>query len=137
MINKHLIKSLQSLGKWNKDTKDKIIYEKGSVQNMDIPDELKQIYRTAWEIPTRSIIDMAADRGPYIDQSQSMNLFVENPTTAKLSSMHMYSWKKGLKTGMYYLRTRAKASAIQFTLDPTKYSGPVCKMEEGCVVCSS
>ena len=137
MINKHLIKSLQTLGKWNKDTKDKIIYEKGSVQNLDIPDELKQIYRTAWEIPTRSIIDMAADRGPYIDQSQSMNLFVENPTTAKLSSMHMYSWKKGLKTGMYYLRTRAKASAIQFTLDPTKYSGPVCKMEEGCVVCSS
>jgi len=136
MINKHLIKSLQSLGKWNKDTKDRIIYEKGSVQNLDIPDELKQIYRTAWEIPTRSIIDMAADRGPYIDQSQSMNLFVENPTTAKLSSMHMYSWKKGLKTGMYYLRTRAKASAIQFTLDPTKYSGPVCKMEEGCVVCS-
>ena len=137
MINKHLIKSLQTLGKWNKDTKDKIIYEKGSVQNLDIPDELKQIYRTAWEIPARSIIDMAADRGQYIDQSQSMNLFVENPTTAKLSSMHMYSWKKGLKTGMYYLRTRAKASAIQFTLDPTKYSGPVCKMEEGCVVCSS
>lgn len=136
MINKHLVKDLQKIGKWNKDTKDKIIFEKGSVQNLDIPDNLKQIYRTAWEIPARSIIDMAADRGPYIDQSQSMNLFVENPTTAKLSSMHMYSWKKGLKTGMYYLRTRAKASAIQFTLDPTKYSGPVCKMEEGCVVCS-
>jgi ribonucleoside-diphosphate reductase alpha chain len=136
MINKHLVRDLQKIGKWNKDTKDKIIFEKGSVQNLDIPDDLKQIYRTAWEIPARSIIDMAADRGPYIDQSQSMNLFVENPTTAKLSSMHMYSWKKGLKTGMYYLRTRAKASAIQFTLDPTKYSGPVCKMEEGCVVCS-
>jgi len=136
MINKHLVRDLQKIGKWNKDTKDKIVFEKGSVQNLDIPDELKQIYRTAWEIPARSIIDMAADRGPYIDQSQSMNLFVENPTTAKLSSMHMYSWKKGLKTGMYYLRTRAKASAIQFTLDPTKYSGPVCKMEEGCVVCS-
>lgn len=136
MINKHLIKSLQSLGKWNKDTKDKIIYEKGSVQNLNIPDNIKEIYKTAWEIPARSIIDMAADRGPYIDQSQSMNLFVENPTTAKLSSMHMYAWKKGLKTGMYYLRTRAKASAIQFTLDPIKYSGPVCKMEEGCVVCS-
>jgi ribonucleoside-diphosphate reductase alpha subunit len=136
MINKHLVKDLQKIGKWNKDTKDKIVFEKGSVQNLDIPDNLKQIYRTAWEIPARSIIDMAADRGPYIDQSQSMNLFVENPTTAKLSSMHMYAWKKGLKTGMYYLRTRAKASAIQFTLDPTKYSGPVCKMEEGCVVCS-
>ena len=136
MINKHLVRDLQKIGKWNKDTKDKIIFEKGSVQNLDIPDDLKQIYRTAWEIQARSIIDMAADRGPYIDQSQSMNLFVENPTTAKLSSMHMYSWKKGLKTGMYYLRTRAKASAIQFTLDPTKYSGPVCKMEEGCVVCS-
>ena len=136
MINKHLVKDLQKINKWNKDTKDKIVFEKGSVQNLDIPENLKEIYRTAWEIPARSIIDMAADRGPYIDQSQSMNLFVENPTTAKLSSMHMYSWKKGLKTGMYYLRTRAKASAIQFTLDPTKYSGPVCKMEEGCVVCS-
>lgn len=137
MINKHLVKDLIKINKWNKDTKDKIIYDKGSVQNLDIPDRLKEIYRTAWEIPTRSIIDMAADRGPYIDQSQSMNLFVENPTTAKLSSMHMYAWKKGLKTGMYYLRTRAKASPIQFTLDPTKYGGDVCKMEEGCVVCSA
>ena len=139
MINKHLVKDLIKIDKWNKDIKDKIIYDKGSVQNLDIPDRLKEIYRTAWEIPTRSIIDMAADRGPYIDQSQSMNLFVENPTTAKLSSMHMYAWKKGLKTGMYYLRTRAKASPIQFTLDPTKYNdnGPSCKMEEGCVVCSA
>lgn len=137
MINKHLVKDLIKIDKWNKDIKDKIIYDKGSVQNLDIPDRLKEIYRTAWEIPTRSIIDMAADRGPYIDQSQSMNLFVENPTTAKLSSMHMYAWKKGLKTGMYYLRTRAKASPIQFTLDPTKYGGDVCKMEEGCVVCSA
>ena len=139
MINKHLVKDLIKIDKWNKDIKDKIIYDKGSVQNLDIPDRLKEIYRTAWEIPTRSVIDMAADRGPYIDQSQSMNLFVENPTTAKLSSMHMYAWKKGLKTGMYYLRTRAKASPIQFTLDPTKYNdnGPSCKMEEGCVVCSA
>jgi ribonucleoside-diphosphate reductase alpha subunit len=137
MINKHLVKDLIKIDKWNKDIKDKIIYDKGSVQNLDIPDRLKEIYRTVWEIPTRSIIDMAADRGPYIDQSQSMNLFVENPTTAKLSSMHMYAWKKGLKTGMYYLRTRAKASPIQFTIDPTKYGGPVCKMEEGCVVCSA
>ena len=135
MINKHLVKDLIKIDKWNKDIKDKIIYDKGSVQNLDIPDRLKEIYRTVWEIPTRSIIDMAADRGPYIDQSQSMNLFVENPTTAKLSSMHMYAWKKGLKTGMYYLRTRAKASPIQFTLDPTKYNA--CKMEEGCVVCSA
>jgi ribonucleoside-diphosphate reductase alpha subunit len=138
MINKHLVKDLIKIDKWNKDIKDKIIYDKGSVQNLDIPDRLKEIYRTVWEIPTRSIIDMAADRGPYIDQSQSMNLFVENPTTAKLSSMHMYAWKKGLKTGMYYLRTRAKASPIQFTIDPTKYGGgAACKMEEGCVVCSA
>jgi ribonucleoside-diphosphate reductase alpha subunit len=138
MINKHLVKDLIKIDRWNKDIKDKIIYDKGSVQNLDIPDRLKEIYRTVWEIPTRSIIDMAADRGPYIDQSQSMNLFVENPTTAKLSSMHMYAWKKGLKTGMYYLRTRAKASPIQFTIDPSKYGGgPACKMEEGCVVCSA
>jgi ribonucleotide reductase alpha subunit len=139
MINKHLVKDLRKIGKWDKDIKDNIIANGGSVQQLDIPDRIKEIYRTAWEIPTRSIIDMAADRGAYIDQSQSMNLFVESATTSKLSSMHMYSWKKGLKTGMYYLRTRPKAKPVQFTLDPSKYgstNGPVCRMEEGCISCS-
>jgi ribonucleotide reductase alpha subunit len=139
MINKHLVKDLRKIDKWDKDIKDNIIANGGSVQQLDIPDRLKEIYRTAWEIPTRSIIDMAADRGAYIDQSQSMNLFVESATTSKLSSMHMYAWKKGLKTGMYYLRTRPKAKPVQFTLDPSKYgstNGPVCRMEEGCISCS-
>ena len=133
MVNKHLVKDLQKIDKWNKETKDQIIRDGGSVQSLDIPDKLKDIYKTVWEISSRSIIDMAAERGPYIDQSQSMNLFIENPTTAKLSSIHMYSWKKGLKTGMYYLRTRAKAKPVQVTLDPE-----VCQRDnpDGCLMCS-
>ena len=130
MINKHLVKDLQKLGKWNKEVKDQIIRDGGSVQDLDIPDKMKLVYRTVWEIPQKSLIDMAADRAPYIDQSQSMNLFMEDPTNAKLSSMHMYTWSKGLKTGMYYLRTRPKAKPIQVTV-------PVCRMEEGCILCSS
>ena len=132
MINKHLVRDLQKIDKWNKETKDLIIKAGGSVQSLDIPDQLKDIYRTVWEISQKSIIDMAADRGPFIDQSQSMNLFVESPTVAKLSSMHIYGWKKGLKTGMYYLRTRAKAKPVQVTISPDA----VCRMEEGCAVCS-
>jgi ribonucleotide reductase alpha subunit len=133
MVNKHLVRDLQKIDKWNKETKDQIIRDGGSVQALDIPDKLKGIYKTVWEISSRSIIDMAAERGPYIDQSQSMNLFVENPTTAKLSSIHMHSWKSGLKTGMYYLRTRAKAKPVQVTLDPE-----VCRRDnpDGCLMCS-
>jgi ribonucleoside-diphosphate reductase alpha subunit len=133
MVNKHLVRDLQKIDKWNKETKDQISRDGGSVQALDIPDKLKGIYKTVWEISSRSIIDMAAERGPYIDQSQSMNLFVENPTTAKLSSIHMHSWKSGLKTGMYYLRTRAKAKPVQVTLDPE-----VCRRDnpDGCLMCS-
>ena len=116
MVNKHLVKSLQAIGKWNSDVKTEIVRNGGSVQSLDVPDRLKEIYRTVWEIPQKSLIDMSADRGPYIDQSQSLNIFMENPTMAKLSSMHFYGWKKGLKTGMYYLRTRAKARAQQVTV---------------------
>lgn len=117
VVNKHLVKDLQKVNLWNKSTKDQIIKDGGSIQNIpEISDELKQMYRTVWEIPMRSIIDMSADRGPYICQSQSLNLFVENPSVAKLSSMHLYAWKKGLKTGMYYLRTRAKAKPQQVTV---------------------
>ena len=136
MVNKHLVKDLQKINRWNKETKDQIIRDGGSVQALDIPDNLKEIYRTVWEISPRSIIDMAADRGVYIDQSQSMNLFVENPTTAKLSSIHMYSWKKGLKTGMYYLRTRAKAKPVQVTLEPEAVQACRRDNPEGCLMCS-
>ena len=113
----------------------------GSVQGLDIPDKLKEIYRTVWEIPQKSIIDMAANRGAFIDQSQSLNIFMENATMAKLSSMHMYGWKKGLKTGMYYLRTRAKAKPIQVTVPvakPTEEEKLACSLAnpEGCLMCS-
>jgi ribonucleoside-diphosphate reductase alpha subunit len=120
MVNKHLVKDLQGIYKWNKEIKTEIIRNGGSVQTLDIPERLKEIYRTVWEISQKSIIDMSADRGPFIDQSQSLNIFMENPTLAKLSSMHFYGWKKGLKTGMYYLRTRAKAHAQQVTVPITK-----------------
>jgi len=141
MINKHLVRDLQKLGLWSKDLKNGIIAANGSVQHIEgLPDQLKAVYRTAWEIPQKSIIDMAADRGAYIDQSQSMNIFMENPSMAKLSSMHMYGWRKGLKTGMYYLRTRAKAQPIKFTLDPeaVKAATLACSREnpEACMMCS-
>jgi ribonucleoside-diphosphate reductase alpha subunit len=118
MINKHLVKDLQAIGKWNGDIKNQIIRDGGSVQGLDIPQYLKDIYKTAWEMSQKVLIDMSADRGIYVCQSQSLNIFMENPSMAKLSSMHMYGWKKGLKTGMYYLRTRAKAKPIQYTLEP-------------------
>ena len=147
MINKHLVKDLQKLGMWTPEIKNEIVRAGGSVQQLAIPDELKVVYRTVWEIPQKSIIDMAADRGAYIDQSQSLNIFMENPTLAKLSSMHMYGWKKGLKTGMYYLRTRAKARAQQVTVPvaaatvpskPTEEQILACSREnpESCVMCS-
>jgi ribonucleoside-diphosphate reductase alpha chain len=116
VINKHLVRDLQALGLWSRDLKTEIVRDGGSVQGLAIPDELKARYRTAWEIPQKSILDMSADRGAYVCQSQSLNIFMENPTMAKLSSMHMYGWRKGLKTGMYYLRTRAKAKAQQVTV---------------------
>ena len=141
MINKHLVKDLQKLGLWSPAMKMEIIRHGGSVQQLDIPESLKAIYRTAWEIPQKSILDMAADRGAYIDQSQSLNIFMENPTVAKISSMHMYGWKKGLKTGMYYLRTRAKAKPQQVTVtpvQPTKEQILACSLAnpEACEMCS-
>ena len=154
VVNKHLVKDLQALGLWNKAIKDLIIKNGGSIQSIDgIPEKLKAMYRTVWEIPMKSIIDMSADRGAFIDQSQSLNLFMENPTVAKLSSMHMYAWKKGLKTGMYYLRTRAKAKPQQVTLSPvaaptaqqlSSASSPTAEEKlacslanpEGCLMCS-
>jgi ribonucleoside-diphosphate reductase alpha chain len=120
IINKHLLKDLVKLGLWSDTMKQKIIQLNGSVQNIpEIPQDIKDIYKTVWEIKQRVLIDMAADRGAYIDQSQSLNVFVEDPNFAKLSSMHFYAWSKGLKTGMYYLRSKSAADAIKFTLDQT------------------
>ena len=139
MVNKHLIRDLHKLDMWNPTIKNEIIRAGGSVQSLDgIPDTLKSIYRTVWEIPQKSILDMAADRGAYIDQSQSLNIFMENPSVAKLSSMHFYGWKKGLKTGMYYLRTRAKAKAQQVTITPpvATTASPAPPTEEQILACS-
>ena len=126
VVNKHLVDDLKKVGLWSKDMKDLMVKAGGSIQNIvDIPDDIKNLYKTVWEISQKCIIDMAADRGRFIDQSQSMNLFMESPTMSKLSSMHMYAWKAGLKTGMYYLRSKAKARPIQFSLEPD------------CVACSA
>lgn len=166
IVNKHLLKDLVSLGLWTNNMKNKIIAANGSIQNIDeIPADIKELYKTVWEIKQRNLIDMAADRGAYICQSQSLNLFVDSPTTSKLTSMHFYGWKKGLKTGMYYLRSQAATQAVQFTvekqgsqevspvipnmqaanastttatdIEPTQVDGPVCTMQDGCISCGS
>jgi ribonucleoside-diphosphate reductase alpha chain len=162
VVNKHLLKDLVDLNLWNDDMKNKIISYNGSIQQIDdIPAEIKEIYKTVWEIRQRNIIDMAADRGAYICQSQSLNLFVETPSASKLTSMHFYAWKSGLKTGMYYLRTQAASQAVQFTVEKQggkmveplvnqhnlkvvegssnveDVAGPTCSMQDGCVTCSA
>ncbi len=177
VVNKHLLNDLIRLNLWDEEMKEALIASNGSVQHIEgLPQELKDRYKTVWEISQKAIIDMSADRGAYICQSQSLNLFVENATMAKLSSMHFYAWQKGLKTGMYYLRSKAAVEPIKFSLSEKhhrKYvttgedqnsgipeapkmseqvqtkslddmtpsmdaaSGPVCTMEEGCVMCGS
>eukprot|EP00316_Scyphosphaera_apsteinii_P008057 CAMPEP_0119310340 /NCGR_PEP_ID=MMETSP1333-20130426/18895_1 /TAXON_ID=418940 /ORGANISM="Scyphosphaera apsteinii, Strain RCC1455" /LENGTH=786 /DNA_ID=CAMNT_0007314509 /DNA_START=39 /DNA_END=2399 /DNA_ORIENTATION=+ len=118
VVNQHLLRDLMERGLWTDEIRNQIIAHNGSVQNIpEVPDDLKALYRTCWEMKMRALIDMAADRGAFIDQSQSFNVFMTEPNYAKLSSMHFYAWKKGLKTGMYYLRTRAAADAIKFTVD--------------------
>lgn len=118
VVNRHLLKDLIGLGLWNDDMRQRLMASNGSVQHIpEIPDHIKDLYKTTWEISMKAIIDMAADRGAFICQSQSLNLFVENPNFGKLSSMHFYAWQKGLKTGMYYLRTKAAVDPIKFTLD--------------------
>lgn len=121
VVNKHLLKDLIQAGLWNESMKNRIIAANGSIQNIPgIPQNIKDLYKTVWEISQKVIIDMAADRGAYICQSQSMNLFLQEPNFGKLTSMHFYSWKKGLKTGIYYLRSKAATSAIQFTVDKSQ-----------------
>jgi ribonucleoside-diphosphate reductase alpha chain len=117
IVNQHLLRDLIGLGLWNDEMKEQLMAANGSVQNIEgIPQHMKDLYKTVWEISQKVIIDMAADRGAYVCQSQSLNLFLENPNFAKLSSMHFYAWKKGLKTGMYYLRSKAAVDPIKFTL---------------------
>lgn len=165
VVNKHLLKDLVDLNLWNDEMKNRIMQQNGSIQKIEeIPADIKEIYKTVWEIKQRTIIDMAADRGAYICQSQSLNLFVDTPTTSKLTSMHFYAWKKGLKTGMYYLRTKAASQAVQFTVEKqggkameplvdthnlsviennngtvedAVVVGATCTMQDGCVSCSA
>ncbi|KYG77659.1 MULTISPECIES: ribonucleoside-diphosphate reductase subunit alpha [Roseivirga] len=125
VVNKHLMKDLIELGLWSADMKNKLIAAKGSVQNIkEIPDNIKELYKTVWEISQKAIIDMSADRGAYICQSQSLNIHIQDPNFGKMTSMHFYAWKKGLKTGMYYLRSRAATDAIQFTVDKAAAAAP-------------
>lgn len=148
VVNKYLLQDLIDRGLWNKNMKEQIILHDGSIQDIsNIPDDLKDVYKTVWEIKQKNVIDMAADRGAFIDQSQSLNVFLEDPDYKKLTSMHFYSWQKGLKCGLYYLRTRPKSNTQKFTIDPTlkkAQQGPpaatakkvVCT-DEVCTMCSS
>lgn len=125
IVNKHLMKDLIKLGLWSSDMKNKLIAAQGSVQDIpDIPENIKALYKTVWEISQKAIIEMSSDRGAYICQSQSLNIHIQDPNFGKLTSMHFYAWKKGLKTGMYYLRSKAATSAIQFTVDKAAASAP-------------
>jgi ribonucleoside-diphosphate reductase alpha chain len=121
VVNKHLLEDLVKLGLWNNEMKEEIIRANGSIQNIDaIPSDLKELYKTVWEMKMKDIIDMSRHRGYFIDQSQSLNLFMQDPDFGKLTSMHFYAWKSGLKTGMYYLRTKSAVNAIQFTVSKKK-----------------
>ena len=136
IVNKHLLKDLVKEGLWDKSMRQKIMAANGSVQNIEeVPEALKQLYKTAWEISQKSIIEQAADRGAYICQSQSLNIFMENANFGKLTSMHFYGWEKGLKTGMYYLRTKAATDAIKFTVDKDVIAKSTSKSKEE-IACS-
>lgn len=140
IVNKHLLKDLVREGLWNKDMRQKIMASNGSIQNInEIPQHLKDLYKTAWEISQKAIIDQAADRGAFICQSQSLNIFMENANFGKLTSMHFYGWEKGLKTGMYYLRTKAATDAIKFTIDKnvvTETAAQVLENQQAAIACS-
>lgn len=145
VVNQHLLKDLTDRGLWTEDLKNSLIANNGSVQELDIPDDLKELYRTVWEIPQKNILQMAADRGAFVDQSQSLNVHIAQPNYGKLTSMHFFGWKLGLKTGMYYLRTKPAANAIQFTVDKTalrkkdQMNAVTCslKNKDECLMCSA
>lgn len=143
VVNEHLLKDLVRLGIWNEKMRQQILAFNGSIQNIEgIPKDIKDLYRTVWEIPQRAVIDMSAGRGPFVCQGQSLNLFLAEPSLAKITSMHFYAWKKGLKTGMYYLRTKPAVDPIKFTVvDAYASATPpekveACSMTEGCLSCS-
>ena len=148
VVNKHLVKDLIDLKLWNKDMKDLIIANGGSIQNIDIiPTRIKELYKTVWELSMKDLIDLSADRARFIDHTQSLNLFMANPTFSKLTSMHFYAWKKGLKTGIYYLRTKGASDAGKFSVDPelekklkeNEQAKLICSLQnkEECMMCSS
>ncbi len=150
LVNRHLVNSLVERDLWNDEMRNKIIAANGSIQDIpEIPQEIKNIYKTVWEIKQKNIIDLAADRGPFVCQTQSMNVFMESPNFAKLTSMHFYAWKRGVKTGIYYLRSKAAADPIKFTVDQQYLmkkdnvsvddsgDGGACNMEEGCLSCGA
>jgi ribonucleoside-diphosphate reductase alpha chain len=125
VVNKHLLEDLVKLGLWTETLKQELMRENGSVQNLNIPQDLKELYKTVWEMSMKDIIDMSRHRGYFVDQSQSLNLFMQNANYSKLTSMHFYAWQSGLKTGMYYLRTKAAVDAIKFTLNNDKKAEPI------------
>jgi ribonucleoside-diphosphate reductase alpha chain len=132
LVNKYLMKEMLEKDLWNETFKNHMVANNGSIQSLEYLDpEIRERYRTVWEIPMRDLIDMAADRGPYICQSQSLNLWMEDPNYKSMTTMHFYSWNKGLKTGIYYLRRRPRHHAQQFTIEPSK------KEDEGCLMCSA
>jgi ribonucleoside-diphosphate reductase alpha chain len=147
IVNKYLMKDLQRLDLWNELMKQQIISRNGSVQGIpQIPEEIQRLYKTAWEIKQKTLIDMAVSRGAFVCQSQSLNLFVSDPNYSKLTSMHFYGWKHGLKTGIYYLRTRAPVMAQKFTIDPDLQKAAIKSeqqrklkknSEEECTMCSA
>ena len=142
IVNKHLLRDLVKIGLWDDVLRNKIVAANGSIQEIsEIPLDIKDLYKTVWEIKQKALIDMAADRGPFICQSQSLNLFIQNPNFAKLTSMHFYAWKKGLKTGMYYLRTKAAVDAIKFTVEtiaePKAEIACALNKDEECLACTS
>ena len=131
VVNKHLLHDLVERGLWTESLKQEIMRHNGSVQNIpEIPQDLKELYKTVWEMSMKDIIDMSRQRGYFIDQSQSLNLFMQDANYAKLTSMHFYAWQSGLKTGMYYLRTKSAVDAIKFTLNNDKKEQPVAANEE-------
>ncbi|SNB50003.1 CPXV083 protein [Cowpox virus] len=136
IVNPHLLRVLTERKLWNDEIKNRIMADGGSIQNTNLPEDIKRVYKTIWEIPQKTIIKMAADRGAFIDQSQSMNIHIADPSYSKLTSMHFYGWSLGLKTGMYYLRTKAASAPIQFTLDKDKIKPPVVCDSEICTSCS-
>ena len=144
LVNRHLVKELMKRDLWSKELRDQIILENGSVQNIEgFPEDLKDVYKTVWETSQKTVIDMSADRAPFIDQTQSMNLWLSTPTFGKVNSMHMYAWKKGLKTGMYYLRSRSAVDAVKVTVSSEKKAKESYVKEtqsnepEDCITCSA